>query len=150
MKLIIQRVTSAKVEIDNQINGQIDKGYLILLGIAQNDTTEDIKWLINKICKLRIFNDTNAKMNLSITDVDGEVLLISQFTLFASTKKGNRPSFTKSAKPDIAIPLYEHFIKSLSEKLGKQIETGEFGADMQVSLTNDGPVTITIDTENKD
>jgi len=150
MKLIIQRVTSAKVEIDNQINGQIDKGYLILLGIAQNDTTEDIKWLINKICKLRIFNDTNAKMNLSITDVDGEVLLISQFTLFASTKKGNRPSFTKSAKPDIAIPLYEQFIKSLTEKLGKQIQTGEFGADMQVSLTNDGPVTITIDTENKD
>jgi D-tyrosyl-tRNA(Tyr) deacylase len=149
MKIIIQRVSSAKVEIKNIIEGQIKQGYLILLGISQTDSQEDIEWLVNKITNLRIFSDDTGKMNLSIKDIEGEVLLISQFTLFASTKKGNRPSFIKSAKPEVAIPLYEQFIKTLSLKLGKDIETGEFGADMQVSLTNDGPVTITIDTEDK-
>ena len=149
MKIIIQRVSSAKVEIEKLIKGQIKQGYLILLGISQTDNQEDIEWLVNKIINLRIFSDDTGKMNLSIKDINGEILLISQFTLFASTKKGNRPSFIKSAKPDVAIPLYAQFIKILSQKLNKGIETGEFGADMQVSLTNDGPVTITIDTENK-
>ena len=149
MKIIIQRVSSASVEINHIIKGEINKGYLILLGIASSDCEKDIEWLINKIINLRIFSDQNGKMNLSLKDIDGEVLLISQFTLFASTKKGNRPSFIKSAKPDIAIPLYEQFIKLLSKELNKTIQTGEFGADMQVSLTNDGPVTITIDTEEK-
>lgn len=149
MKIIIQRVSSAKVEIQNVIKGQIKQGYLILLGISQTDTQEDIEWLVNKITNLRIFSDDSGKMNLSIKDVNGDILLISQFTLFASTKKGNRPSFIKSAKPDIAIPLYEQFITLLSNKLNKPIQTGEFGADMQVSLINDGPVTITMDTEDK-
>jgi D-tyrosyl-tRNA(Tyr) deacylase len=149
MKIIIQRVSSSKVEIKEVIKGQIKQGYLILLGIAQTDTQEDTEWLVNKIINLRIFSDDTGKMNLSIKDINGDILLISQFTLFASTKKGNRPSFIKSAKPDVAIPLYEQFIKTLSQKLGKGIETGEFGADMQVSLTNDGPVTITIDTQDK-
>jgi D-tyrosyl-tRNA(Tyr) deacylase len=149
MKIVIQRVSSAKVEIQNLIKGQIKQGYLILLGISKNDNQTDIEWLVNKIINLRLFNDDTGKMNLSLQDINGEILLISQFTLFASTKKGNRPSFLNSAKPDIAIPLYEQFIKILSQKLGKPIETGEFGADMQVSLTNDGPVTITIDTNDK-
>ena len=150
MKIIIQRVSQAKVEINSILKGQIKKGYVIFLGVAQNDTVADIDWLVNKIINLRIFSDADDKMNLSIKDVDGEVLLISQFTLFASTKKGNRPSFIKSAKPEVAIPLYEQFIKSLSNKLDKSIETGTFGADMQITLTNNGPVTITIDTENKE
>ena len=149
MKIIIQRVSTAKVEIKTKIVGQINKGLLILLGIAQNDSQYEIDWLVNKIINLRIFSDDNGKMNLSLKDINGDVLLISQFTLFASTKKGNRPSFIKSAKPDIAIPLYKLFINQLSEKLGKETETGEFGANMQVSLTNDGPVTITIDTDDK-
>lgn len=149
MKVIIQRVSSASVKINNTIKGEINKGYLILLGIAASDSTSEIEWLINKIVNLRIFSDSDGKMNLSLQDINGDVLLISQFTLFASTKKGNRPSFTKSAKPEIAIPLYEQFITLLSNKLNKPIQTGEFGADMKVSLTNDGPVTITIDTENK-
>lgn len=149
MKIVIQLVSSAKVEIQNLIKGQIKQGYLILLGISQTDTQIDIDWLVNKIINLRLFSDYTGKMNLSLQDINGEILLISQFTLFASTKKGNRPSFLNSAKPDIAIPLYEQFIKILSQKSGKPIETGEFGADMQVSLTNDGPVTITIDTNDK-
>jgi len=149
MKIVIQRVSSARVEIKNTIKGNIQKGYLILIGISQTDTLKEIEWLVNKITNLRIFNDANGKMNLSIKDIDGEVLLISQFTLFASTKKGNRPSFIKSARPEIAIPLYEQFIDLLSKNLNKSIQTGEFGADMQVSLTNDGPVTITIDTDEK-
>ena len=149
MKIIIQRVSSANVEISNTIKSQIAKGYLILLGISQNDNNDDIDWLVNKIVNLRIFNDFDSKMNLTIKEIKGEILLISQFTLFASTKKGNRPSFIKSAKPEIAIPLYEQFIKALSLKMEKEIKTGIFGADMQVNLTNDGPVTITIDTENK-
>jgi len=149
MKIVIQRVSSARVEIKNTIKGNIQKGYLILIGISQTDTQKEIEWLVNKITNLRIFSDTDGKMNLSIKDIDGEVLLISQFTLFASTKKGNRPSFIKSARPEIAIPLYEQFIELLSKNLNKPIQTGEFGADMQVSLTNDGPVTITIDTDEK-
>jgi len=149
MKIIIQRVSSAKVEIKNVIKGHIQKGYLILIGISQTDTKKEIEWLVNKIVNLRLFSDTNGKMNLSIKDIDGEVLLISQFTLFASTRKGNRPSFIKSAKPEIAIPLYEQFIDLLSNNLTKPIQTGEFGADMQVSLTNNGPVTIIIDTDEK-
>lgn len=149
MKVIIQRVSSASVKINDTIKGEINNGYLILLGIAASDSTSEIEWLINKIVNLRIFSDSDGKMNLSLQDINGDVLLISQFTLFASTKKGNRPSFIKSAKPEIAIPLYEQFITLLSNKLNKPIQTGEFGADMKVSLTNDGPVTITIDTENK-
>ncbi len=149
MKIIIQRVSAAKVEIKNKITGQINQGLLVLLGIAQDDSQSEIEWLVNKIINLRVFSDASGKMNLSLKDINGEVLLISQFTLFASTKKGNRPSFIQSAKPDVAIPLYEQFIKTLSQSLSKNIETGEFGADMQVSLTNDGPVTITIDTEDK-
>jgi len=149
MKIIIQRVSSAKVEIKNVIKGHIQKGYLIIIGISQTDTKKEIEWLVNKIVNLRLFSDTNGKMNLSIKDIDGEVLLISQFTLFASTRKGNRPSFIKSAKPEIAIPLYEQFIDLLSNNLTKPIQTGEFGADMQVSLTNNGTVTIIIDTDEK-
>lgn len=149
MKVVIQRVTSANVKINKQIYSKIEKGYLILLGIGQNDTIEDVNWLVNKISNLRIFGDRDGKMNLSIKEINGDILLISQFTLFAQTKKGNRPSFIKSAKPEKAIPLYKLMIKSLSESLNQPIKTGEFGADMQVSLINDGPVTIIIDTENK-
>jgi len=148
MKIIIQRVSDASVKINNTIKGQIGQGFLILLGISQTDSQNEIDWLVNKIINLRIFSDHLGKMNLSLKDINGDILLISQFTLFASTKKGNRPSFLKSAKPEIAIPLYTQFIETLSQKLNKQIETGEFGADMQVSLTNDGPVTITIDTDD--
>ena len=149
MKIIIQRVSSASVEINAIVKSKIQRGYLILIGIGLNDSQTEIDWLINKIINLRIFNDQDGKMNLSIKDINGEVLLISQFTLFASTKKGNRPSFITSAKPEIAIPLYEKFIELLSNRLGKPVQTGEFGADMQVSLINDGPVTIIIDTEDK-
>jgi len=149
MKVVIQRVISANVKINKQIYSKIEKGYLILLGIGQNDTIEDVNWLVNKISNLRIFGDRDGKMNLSIKEINGDILLISQFTLFAQTKKGNRPSFIKSAKPEKAIPLYKLMIKSLSESLNQPIKTGEFGADMQVSLINDGPVTIIIDTENK-
>ena len=150
MRAVIQRVSSAEVKIDGNVNGSIDSGYMILLGIENSDTEEDIKWLSNKIINLRIFGDDGGKMNLNLKDVNGNILLISQFTLYASYKKGNRPSFIKSAKPDVAIPLYEQMIEQLSSDLGKKIETGEFGADMKVSLTNDGPVTITIDTKNKE
>jgi D-tyrosyl-tRNA(Tyr) deacylase len=149
MRVVIQRVTEAAVSINEEINGKIDKGLLVLVGIGQEDHTEDIQWLTQKISNLRIFSDDNGKMNLSILDIKGEILLVSQFTLYASTKKGNRPSFIQSASPTIAIPLYEHFIKSL-EETGISVQTGQFGADMKVSLTNDGPVTIIIDSKNKE
>jgi len=150
MRVVIQRVSEASVTIDNIIKGAIGTGYMILLGIRAEDTFEDIDWLTSKICGLRVFSDSQGLMNESIIDQNGEILLISQFTLFASTKKGNRPSFLNAAKPDIAIPLYEEFVNMLSQKLGKAVKTGEFGADMKVSLVNDGPVTITIDSKNRE
>ena len=149
MKAVIQRVSEASVKIDGEIKGQIQKGYMILLGIGHEDNEEDIEWLANKIYNLRIFSDDEGLMNLSISDVNGDILLISQFTLHAKTKKGNRPSYVHAAKPDIAIPLYEKFISKMSGVLGKPIQTGEFGAMMDVSLVNQGPVTIIIDTKNK-
>lgn len=150
MRVIVQRVSSASVTIHGVVKSEIKHGFLILLGIEPEDNQEDIHWLCKKIIGLRVFSDENDKMNLSIQDVGGDVLVISQFTLFASTKKGNRPSFIRSAKPEIAKPLYEQFVKSLSEQFGKYIHTGEFGADMKVKLINDGPVTIFIDTKNKE
>lgn len=149
MIAVIQRVSEASVTIEQQVKGAIDTGLLVLLGIASEDNEEDIEWLVKKIINLRIFGDEEGKMNLSLNDVQGDILLISQFTLHASTKKGNRPSYIKAAKPDIAIPLYEEFIKVMEQQLGKPIATGEFGADMKVRLLNDGPVTIMIDTRNK-
>lgn len=150
MRVVIQRVSEAAVKIDNQIQGEIGLGLLILLGIEETDTIEDIDWLCAKITKLRIFADANEVMNLSITEVNGDVLLISQFTLHALTKKGNRPSYIKAARPEVAIPLYEKFILQLEKELGKKIKTGVFGADMKVTLINDGPVTIIIDSKNKE
>jgi D-tyrosyl-tRNA(Tyr) deacylase len=150
MRVVIQRVSSASVEINQQIKSKIGIGLLILLGIEHDDTIEDVEWLCGKIVRLRIFGDENGVMNLSIMDVNGEVLLISQFTLHASTKKGNRPSYIKAAKPELAIPLYQNFIATLQKELGKPIQTGEFGADMKVILINDGPVTIIIDSKNKE
>lgn len=150
MRAVIQRVLSASVSINGNINSQIDKGLLILLGIEEADSDEDILWLTGKIVRLRIFNDAQGVMNLSVTDVNGEILVVSQFTLHASTKKGNRPSYIKAARPETAIPLYEKFVKQLSDEIGKPVATGEFGADMQVALVNDGPVTIIIDTKNKE
>ena len=149
MIAVLQRVTHASVTIDQQIKGQIDNGLLVLLGIAHTDTEEDITWLSKKIVQMRIFGDAAGKMNLSVTDVGGSILLISQFTLYASTKKGNRPSFIEAARPGQAIPLYEKMIAALGQEIGKPIETGTFGADMQVSLLNDGPVTIIIDSRNR-
>ena len=150
MKAVIQRVTQASVTIDGSIKGAIGLGLLVLLGIEEADTAEDIEWLSAKIVNLRIFNDSNHVMNLSLKDINGDLLLISQFTLYASTKKGNRPSYLKAAKPDTAIPLYQQMIAQLQKDLQKNIQTGEFGADMKVSLLNDGPVTIIIDTKNKE
>lgn len=150
MRVIIQRVSEASVTIDNKVKSSIGSGFLILLGITHDDTQEDIDWLTNKIIGLRVFNDENGAMNVSIKDVDGDLLVISQFTLHASTKKGNRPSFLEAAKPDIAIPLYENFVSTLSRKHTKEVYTGEFGADMKVRLLNDGPVTITIDSKNRE
>lgn len=150
MRIVLQRVSEASVSIEGTINGAIQSGVLVLLGIEEADTLEDIDWLCNKLLKLRIFNDENGVMNLSLQDIDGEVLVISQFTLHASTKKGNRPSYIKAAKPEIAIPLYEKFNKRLEDLLGKPIKTGVFGADMKVSLVNDGPVTILIDSKNRE
>jgi len=149
MKAVIQRVSSASVEIEGAIAGEIKIGYLVLLGIAQDDTEEDIKWLANKIFNLRIFSDDEGLMNKSILEVKGDILLISQFTLHAKTKKGNRPSYIHAAKPEIAIPIYKTFISELSTLLNHPIQSGEFGADMKVALVNDGPVTIIIDTKNK-
>jgi len=150
MRAVIQRVSEASVKIEEKLTAQIGEGLLILIGIEDSDTTEDIVWLSGKISRLRIFRDESDIMNLSVKDINGEVLVISQFTLHASTKKGNRPSFIRAAKPDIAIPLYQKFIKRLSIDLGIDIQTGDFGAYMKVSLINDGPVTIIIDTKNRE
>lgn len=150
MKIVIQRVSEASVIIDDLEVAAIQKGLLVLLGIVNNDTQEDINWLCNKIANLRIFPDNEGVMNLSLKDAKGDVILVSQFTLHASTKKGNRPSYIKAAKPAIAIPLYEDFIKTLENTLEKPIQTGEFGADMKVALVNDGPVTIIIDSKNRE
>ncbi|MEP2025184.1 MAG: D-aminoacyl-tRNA deacylase [Reichenbachiella sp.] len=149
MITVLQRTSEASVQINHEVVGQIEAGLMILLGIEEADSQEDINWLTRKICNLRIFDDEFGIMNKSVLDVEGDILLISQFTLHASTKKGNRPSYIKAAKPEIAIPLYEKFIEQLEMELGKSIQTGEFGADMKVSLTNDGPVTIMIDSKNK-
>ena len=150
MRAVIQRVSEAAVKINHIIKGQINLGFMILIGVEESDSEEDIKWLSNKIVNLRVFGDEEGKMNKSLNDIEGNILLISQFTLHASCKKGNRPSFIKAAPPSIAIPLYEKMINQLSLDLGKKIETGTFGADMKVSIINDGPVTITIDTKNKE
>ena len=150
MRIVIQRVSEASVTIDQQVAGEIQTGLLVLLGIEDADGKEDIDWLVKKLVNLRIFPDENGVMNTSLKDVDGDVLLISQFTLHASTKKGNRPSYIKAARPEIAIPMYEAFIKSLETSLGKPIQTGEFGADMKVRLLNDGPVTIGIDSKTRE
>ena len=150
MKVVLQRVSQASVTIDAKINAAIKSGLLILVGIEDADTDEDIIWLSNKITSLRIFDDENKIPNLSVKEIDGEILLVSQFTLHASTKKGNRPSYIKASKPDVAIPLYEKLIKQLEIDLDKKIGTGIFGADMKVALENDGPLTIIIDTKNKD
>ena len=150
MRAVIQRVSKASVKVDDQFTAQIGQGLLVLLGIEDADTEEDIKWLSSKIINLRIFNDSEGVMNESVLDKKGEIILVSQFTLHASTRKGNRPSYIKASKPAIAIPLYEEMIKQLSADLGKSIGTGIFGADMKVDLLNDGPVTIVIDTKNKE
>ncbi|PQJ75880.1 D-aminoacyl-tRNA deacylase [Polaribacter gangjinensis] len=150
MKVVIQRVSKASVTIAQQKVADIQHGLLVLLGIIDEDSLEDINWLVKKIVNLRIFNDENEVMNLSLKDVKGDLILVSQFTLHASTKKGNRPSYIKAAKPEIAIPLYENFIVSLENELEKKIQTGEFGADMKVKLLNDGPVTIIMDSKNKE
>tara|TARA_Y100001933_G_C18817555_1_gene487743 strand:+ start:100 stop:552 length:453 start_codon:yes stop_codon:yes gene_type:complete len=150
MRAVIQRVSEASVEINNKLVAEINKGFLILLGIEIDDTLEDVIWLSNKISQLRIFSDEDGKMNNSIIEVDGNAIVVSQFTLHAKTKKGNRPSYIKAAKAQQAIPLYEEFIENLSNTLGKKIQSGEFGADMKVILLNDGPVTIIIDTKNKE
>lgn len=150
MRAVIQRVTQASVTIEGKIHASIEDGLLVLLGIEDADTGEDIEWLSGKIVNLRIFNDNDGVMNISIKEIDGNILLISQFTLHASTKKGNRPSYIKASKPDIAIPLYEKMIQHLCRDMGKMIRTGIFGADMKVELLNDGPVTIVIDSKNKE
>jgi D-tyrosyl-tRNA(Tyr) deacylase len=149
MIAVIQRVTSSSVIIGGHINGQINDGFLVLLGVCLADSKEDVEWLSKKILGLRVFGDEEGKMNKDLNEIEGNILLISQFTLHASTKKGNRPSFIEAAKPDQAIPLYEKMIELLSAGLGKRIETGIFGADMKVSIENDGPVTIIIDSQNK-
>lgn len=149
MIAVIQRVSEASVTIEGQIKRQIDLGFLVLLGITHTDTHEDIEWLSKKIVGLRVFSDTEGKMNLDLKAVGGNILLISQFTLHASTKKGNRPSFIEAARPEVAIPLYEKMIQQLTNELGQPIQTGKFGADMKVTLLNDGPVTIVIDSKNR-
>ena len=150
MRIVIQRVSHASVTIEGNVKSAIKKGYLILLGVCEEDTSEDVEWLVRKVIGLRVFEDENGVMNRSIMDVNGEILVISQFTLFASYKKGNRPSWLRAAKHEVSIPLYNEFCSKLSEALGKQVGTGEFGADMKVELLNDGPVTICMDTKNKD
>lgn len=150
MRVVIQRVSKACVKVNEEIVGEIAKGLLVFIGIEDADTNEDITWLSNKIVQMRLFNDENGIMNKSLVDVDGRLLLVSQFTLHASTKKGNRPSYIKAAKADFAVPLYERMIVQLSEDAGEKIETGVFGADMQVELVNDGPVTIVLDSKNKE
>lgn len=150
MRIVIQRVSHASVTIEGEVKSAIKQGYLILLGIEESDTSEDVDWLVRKVIGLRVFDDENHVMNRSIMDINGEILVISQFTLFASYKKGNRPSWLRAAKHEISIPLYEEFCKKLSDALGKPVGTGEFGADMKVDLLNDGPVTIMMDTHNKE
>lgn len=150
MKAVIQRVNEGSVKVKNLIEGEILKGLVILVGIEDSDTKDDIAWLSSKITNLRIFNDEAGLMNLSLKDIGGEALVVSQFTLHASTKKGNRPSYIRAAKPEIALPLYESFIRQMEADLGKKVQTGKFGAMMEVSLVNDGPVTIVIDTKNKE
>ena len=150
MKVVVQRVSQASVTIDDKMVATITNGLLVLLGIIDDDTQEDINWLCNKITNLRIFGDENGVMNNSLLDINGDAIVVSQFTLHANTKKGNRPSYIKAAKPEIAIPLYESFVKQLESNLGKKVQKGVFGADMKVQLLNDGPVTIIIDTQNKE
>jgi D-tyrosyl-tRNA(Tyr) deacylase len=150
MRAVIQRVSKASCRVNDQFTGEIGAGFLVLLGIEDADTDEDLMWLAQKIANMRVFNDENDLMNKSLADINGNILLISQFTLFAATKKGNRPGFTRAAKPYKAIPMYEEMIKQLSALLGKKIECGIFGADMKIELLNDGPVTIIIDTKNKE
>lgn len=150
MRAVIQRVTRASVTIDGTLKSKIGTGFLVLLGVEDADTDEDLVWLSGKIARLRVFSDENDLMNLSLDDVHGDVLLVSQFTLFASTKKGNRPSYIRAARPEKAIPMYEAFIKQLQSEIQGKVVTGEFGADMKVDLLNDGPVTIIIDTKNKE
>ena len=150
MKIVLQRVSSASVTIDNKIVADIQKGLLVLVGIEDLDNQEDINWLTAKIANIRIFGDENDVMNLSVKDIDGDIIVVSQFTLHAATKKGNRPSYIKASKPEIAIPLYESFVLQLEKELGKKVQTGIFGADMKVLLLNDGPVTILIDSKNRD
>ena len=150
MKAVIQRVSSCSVTIDNKVVANIQKGLLVLVGFEDADNKEDINWLTTKIVNLRIFGDENDIMNLSLKDVDGDIIIVSQFTLHANTKKGNRPSYIKAAKAEVAIPLYEAFITQMETELGKKVQTGKFGADMKVALLNDGPVTIIIDTKNKE
>jgi D-aminoacyl-tRNA deacylase len=150
MRAVLQRVSEAACRVDGKVTGQIGTGFLILLGIEDADTADDLQWLAQKIVNMRIFSDENGLMNKALADVDGEILLISQFTLFAQTKKGNRPSFLRAAKPDRAIPLYEQMIATLTELTGKPTATGIFGADMKISLVNDGPVTILIDTKMRE
>ena len=149
MKVVIQRVSSASVTIETEIVANIQRGLLVLVGIEDDDSQEDINWLSQKIINLRIFGDANEVMNLSVKDIQGEIIIVSQFTLHASTKKGNRPSYIKASKPETAIPLYEKFIQQMELELGKKIQTGKFGTDMKVELVNDGPVTIIIDSKNK-
>ena len=150
MKVVIQRVISASVTIDSKIVADIKKGLLVLVGIEDADSKEDIDWLCQKIANLRIFGDENDVMNLSVKDIDGDIIVVSQFTLQALTKKGNRPSYIKAAKPEVAIPIYQNFVLQLEKELGKKVQTGVFGADMKVALLNDGPVTIIIDSKNKE
>ena len=150
MKVVIQRVSQASVTIDAKTVADIQKGFLVLVGIEDADSQEDIDWLVNKITNIRIFGDEKDVMNLSVKDIDGDIIVVSQFTLHASTKKGNRPSYIKASKPEVAIPLYDNFVKKIEMELGKKVQTGIFGADMKVLLLNDGPVTIVIDSKNKD
>lgn len=150
MKVVIQRVSEASVTVDQKVVADIQKGLLILVGIEDADTQEDIDWLVGKIIKMRIFGDENNVMNCSVQDVDSDIIVVSQFTLHASTKKGNRPSYIKASKPEFAIPMYENFVKSLEKEFNKKVQTGIFGADMKVSLLNDGPVTILMDSKNRE
>lgn len=150
MRVVIQRVSQASVTVEGQKTADIQKGLLVLVGIEDADTQEDIDWLSGKIIKMRIFGDENDVMNCSVQDIDGDIIIVSQFTLHASTKKGNRPSYIKAAKPDFAIPMYENFVQTVEKEFGKKVQTGIFGADMKVNLLNDGPVTILIDSKNRE
>lgn len=150
MRVVVQRVSKASVSIERKVKAEIGQGLLILLGIENADTLEDVEWLCRKISQLRIFDDANGVMNLDVKEIGGEVIIVSQFTLHASTKKGNRPSYICAAKPDVAVPLYEQFVSQFEKEIGKKVQTGEFGAEMDVSLVNDGPVTIIIDSKNKE